>query len=155
MHGAPAVSYPVGRCLWHLRVIIFVWLLGLAALFGLLQSQSRVEWALWPLVCVSLAGVPALVVWKNTVPGILQWDGQCWHWSGSLEPSPCDVDVLIDLQNLMLIRVRPACSQCTWHWLNSQAATTQWIALRRALVAGVELRGKGQKNQTQEALPEP
>jgi hypothetical protein len=125
-----------------LRAIIVLYLLGCFASFLFIQSQARVEWWVLTLACLTLAGVSALVAWWNTRSGLLRWDGQCWHWSGFLDASPCGVDVLFDFQKVMLIRISNTCEQHTWLWLDSEAANTQWIALRRAVVGGLKSRGK-------------
>lgn len=155
MHGAPAVSYPVGKSRWHLRAIIVLGSCGCVASFLFIQSQARAQWWALTLACLTLAVALALVAWRNTRPSLLRWDGQCWHWSGFVDASPCGVDVLLDLQKVILIRLSNACAQHTWLWLDSEAANTQWIALRRAVFGGVKLRGKERKNQDKDALLEP
>lgn len=151
MHQAPSVSYATGKSRWHLGSILLIWSLGHAAFLLLLHTQPWLEWKIVGLVCVSLAGVPALLAWKNVVPGVLRWDGQCWHWSGFLDTSPCHVDLVVDLQQVILLRLSAAPAQRTWLWLSADVAGFQWIALRRAVVGGQGRSGNGQKNPRRES----
>lgn len=154
MHRAPAVSYPAGKSRWHLRAIVLLWSLGCLACFLILQSQVRIEWMVLTFACVSVAGMLSLVAWRNTVLGILRWDGERWQWSGFVDAGQCEVDVVVDLQKVMLIRVRNASAQRTWLWLSFEAATIQWMPLRRALVSGLRLRDNPRRHPDKESLLE-
>lgn len=145
MHRAPAVSYPAARSRWHLQAIIFLWALGSCASFFFIQSQARAEWMALVLMCVCATGAAALVAWRKAPSGILRWDGQCWNWSGFLELTPCQVELVVDLQQAMLVRVSSASARRIWLWLNAAGAAPQWIALRRAVVDGIKHQGKGRK----------
>jgi hypothetical protein len=86
-------------------------------------------------VCWVLVGGIALKDWKTLSPGRLQWDGQQWTVSGRSVASALHLDLLLDFQSLMLVRVHGKSMRPVWLWLEPVLPDPQWIALRRAVVA--------------------
>lgn len=135
MHRAPAVSCLVTRSRWHLRVVIFLWLLGLSMSLALVHGQS--SWVLKAFVFAALLGAGLLSWrgWQRSPAGCLRWDGQRWQWSGLKDSGQCHLDVLLDFQSVLLVRLRGDASPPVWLWLEQpEPAGVQWRALRRALV---------------------
>ncbi|HYF42134.1 MAG TPA: hypothetical protein VEA35_06750 [Ramlibacter sp.] len=131
MHGAPSVSYPVGRPFGA-----GAWLLGLwAAGLGLIAAWSWVDaspgWRqLLGSVAVLASGAWAAWLWRCRPRGELAWDGGAWTWQG--EPTAGGVEVCLDLQGAMLLRC-PAPSPVQWLWLERSAAPARWDDIRRAV----------------------
>lgn len=135
MHRAPAVGFTVTRSSWHLRVIAFLWLLGLAVSLLLMRTSLGLDTQIMLVACWVLAGCVSLKVWKNFSPNRLQWDGQHWILAGLNSASALHLDLLLDFQNLMLVRVRGKSMRPVWLWLEPVLPDPQWRALRRAVVA--------------------
>jgi ammonia channel protein AmtB len=115
-----------------LALILLFWIAGLLLVAALARSlQSAV--LVFAALCVAvLAAIPALWQWKNSATGLLQWDGEAWSWAGELLVGR--VTVVLDLQRLMLIRVKPIDGAPRSLWLESPTSPIAWSALRRALV---------------------
>lgn len=133
MHGAPSVSYPVGRSRFLAALLLLAWLLGGAATaFWWLQSQSsgwRASGA-W-LVLVSTGAFAAWNWWHST-SGVLTWDGQTWNWSGDRRTPTAVPEVRLDLQRCLLLRW-PAGDASHWLWLERATRAERWDDLRRAV----------------------
>lgn len=134
MHSAPAVSYPVGRSRFQ------GWLLAATALLGVLagllwcDASGRPGWrqGLYALALLA-AGGAAFHAWRRTPPGLLRWEGQCWHWrteaasvSGVLLPH-------LDFQFCLLLSLRTDAGARLWLWPERQLDRPQWHALRCAV----------------------
>lgn len=146
MRNAPSVTYPVGRCAFHAQC-----LLALAALVAMslwAWRGSGVDGRLW---LATLAGallwlVWALRAWWNMPAGQLRWDAQAtgvqgleagaWLWIDAASAAPQPVAGLassLDLQGLMLLRLRAAPSVPRWVWVQRARDPARWLDLRRAL----------------------
>jgi len=136
MHLAPAVGFTVVRSSWHLCAIVVLWSLGLGVAVLLVRTTSLGLDAQFLLTaCWMLAGFISLHGWKNFSPTHLQWDGQRWLMSGWDGVNTLHLDLLLDFQNLMLVRVREKSMRPVWLWLEPALPDVQWLALRRAVVA--------------------
>jgi toxin CptA len=134
MHGAPSVSYPVGRSSMAGCVLAAVWLAAAAAALAWSSSGASA----WKLL---LAGGLTLVLgtlaarsWWRGQEGTLAWDGAGWTWATAASPlgKEGSLSVALDLQRLLLVRwVSPHGRR--WFWLQRQASRDQWVALRRAV----------------------
>lgn len=134
MHGAPAVTYPVGRSRFHLVVI------GLALLFGVLAGLSwhrqadLSPWRQW-VFGLSLLGtsVVAAAAWSRGKSGTLCWDGESWRWA-TRNVSICgQLAVHLDWQSGLLVSLRPERGQRVWLWPQRSSDAALWNALRRAV----------------------
>lgn len=151
MRNAPSVLYPVGRCAFYARLLVLLGLLGLAA-FGLGGwSAPAVEggvsvwvggglWLLW-------LGYAARS-WQRSPIGRLQWDALAasaapdarpgaWRWRNEANQEGAllsQVELMLDLQSRVLLRLCNADGATTWVWLERSSDPARWDDLRRALV---------------------
>ena len=133
MHGAPSVSYPVGRSRFAGLLLLTAWLAGAAtALASWLQGQPFA----WRIAVVAsllaAAGVFAGLAWWRSASGTLAWDGDGWTWSGSSRSYPGEVDVGLDLQRWLLLRFSGD-GATHWSWLERSRHAERWDDLRRAV----------------------
>lgn len=129
MHGAPSVSYPVGRSR------VGLWLAG-AACFS--AGAAVAAWALasddlnWRHAAGGAAWLAAvaasLLAWRRAPRGVLAWDGGQWLWEGLPIAAP---RLAIDMQRWVLLEA--AGGGPGWLALERDAAPSHWDALRRAL----------------------
>jgi len=152
MRSAPSVVYPVGRCIFHGRLLFVLSALGLAALIGWTWSASDRFfgetvglglglWVLW--------SVGAFKVWWRTPMGALHWDSLAsspseslragawrWHAEGANNGVPLQsIECVIDCQSWILLRLKHPVRAATWVWVERHRAPAHWGDLRRALVA--------------------
>jgi len=133
---APPVVYPVGR---SARATVFVAVLCIVALalnvaWSLAGANASPEWA-W----VILASATAALVWHWARPtrGQIEWDGG-WLWRSSAYPQGTPLhwpEVVLDAQQLMLVRLRNADGAIWTLWLDASTQPQYWLDLRRALLA--------------------
>jgi hypothetical protein len=152
MRNAPSVMYPVGRCAFYARLLAGLGLLGLLGLAagawgarapsGIMQFLAGgVLWLLWL----------GFVVWswRRTPVGQLHWDAQsqgvvpeskpgAWRWRSEAHQEVDmlqRVELLLDLQRLVLIRLRHPDGATSWVWAEKARDPARWDDLRRALVS--------------------
>jgi toxin CptA len=135
MHGAPSVSYPVGRSSWAAAILAGLWLAGAAAVGGWIAT-SAFSWRQAGTLAVLLAaGAGAGAAWRaQQSPGRLHWDGAAWCWwpAGGPPVEGGALRVALDLQSVLLVRWSgPA--RGAWLWLERRADPSCWAALRRAV----------------------
>ena len=138
MHGAPSVSYPVGRCRDAGRILMVVWAVGAGvagvACYQIDSNQEGGGWRQWAmLVAVAIAAIGVWRVLRAQAPGELLWDGQHWTLKADRERGGAAAGVHLDLQSLLLVRIAPAEGRAQWLWLERRAAPERWRDLRRAL----------------------
>lgn len=134
MHSAPAVNYPVGRS--H----FFAYFIGLTGLLGLVvglmlcfqSPMVTVFQALYGLLFLS-SFVFAMTVWRHSVTGHLQWDGQAWCWVEQEVALHVALTLHFDAQSLMIITLRTDANRVIWIWPERTFDASRWIALRRAV----------------------
>lgn len=138
MHGAPAVSYPVGRSRFQ------GWLVGLTGLGGTVagllwrHQADPAGWRQW-LLALTLLCVCALAAdaWRRSPRGSLRWDGQTWSWT-AVDASVCGVlTVHLDLQFCLLLSLRLDTGARIWFWPERGAEVMAWNALRRAVFSRI------------------
>lgn len=136
---APPVSYPLGPGVCLAVCLSTLWLLAAAATALWLQTASAGDARPWLGVAAwLLAGLSLRWGWLRTPRGQLQWDGQSWTWlSASYRAGTrvAGVEVLLDLQRLMLIRMHNEAGAPWLVWAAATAEPGQWLDLRRALHA--------------------
>lgn len=131
MHGAPSVSYPVGRSLLEAGVVVTLALAAAAGLAGwaalAAPGTAAVLLAVMPALC---AAAWALAGWWRTRPRRLAWDGQGWLLDGA---ALSRLDRVADLQAVLLLRCRRAGGGSDWIWAEGHADPAHWLDLRRAV----------------------
>lgn len=153
MRQPPPVEYLLDRC-WPLAALLVVGgLLPLAQALFWWQSQAMSFDQLLPVGAVV---VPALVwsgwawrVWRLWPKGRLRWvpgqtrpggggPGARWCWRDlptGEEQELLGVDVALDLQTHVLLRLKPAQGRALWVSASRAADPGRWLDLRRAWTA--------------------
>jgi toxin CptA len=132
MHGAPSVSYPVGRSRFAAGLLAAAWLLGCAAAL-LWWPQSPDSWRLGAMLgALAATGLAAAWNWWRQPCGVLAWDGDAWSWSAHPGGAAGRIDVAIDLQHTLLVRW-VAAGASRWLWLARTDRAERWNDLRRAV----------------------
>ena len=133
MHGAPSVTYPVGRSVFAGRLA--AGLVAAALVAGLAWSlQGAAGWR--PLAALGAAvagGAVALRGWLGSATGMLCWDGQGWTWEEGGRAAAGRPEIALDLQGLLLLRWRAEQGPVRWLWLERASDSSHWEALRRAV----------------------
>jgi toxin CptA len=133
MHGAPSVSYPVGRSLFAGALLMAAWLLGLAGVIAFAwHGASPARLAVAAAACIA-CGCWAGAWWRRQEAGLLAWDSAAWSWSAAgpgVEAGA--VRVVLDLQSVLLLRW-DAQGRTRWIWVERARLPSRWDALRRAV----------------------
>jgi hypothetical protein len=135
MYRPPAVRYEVAWSRWHLAATA---VLGFAAVvataYFVLQTSS---WVIQFTVLGTLASAISCTIWGwlRTPHGTLRWDGTLWHWSAWGDVPVAQLQVLMDLQFALALRLRSEAGQHCLLWLEHRSSDANWRAMRRALVA--------------------
>jgi len=136
MRSAPAVSYPVGRSFFHVSVAAGVSALGAVVLtaWGVQTGDVRGH----VLICAGVWLVCATVGywgWVNTPCGTLSWDGQVWTWGKAGDVCHVSIELVLDTQSSLLLRLVGEAQRPFWVWPERRAQPLRWLALRRAIYA--------------------
>jgi toxin CptA len=146
MYGPPAAAWQAGEVQWLRRLLAA--LIGLAVLAVCFYSSSQgfggATILLWALLLGSVA--TAVLGLNQRVKGQLRWDGEHWHWSGLQEHTVTDINCVLDLQRLLLLRIHCDQGPRLWLWLESSSMDAAWLALRRAVVASQAVPEPGPRN---------
>ena len=136
MHSAPSVSFPVGRSRLARRLLWGIWALGAGALTAWCVQFSGAPWrtALMGVV-LALAARAARVASRLGEGARLHWDGAHWSCDGTVRLGDAGVTVDLDLQSLVLIRLREPGGPATWFWIECMNDPGRSLDLRRALYA--------------------
>jgi len=142
MHGAPSVTYPVGRSRGAARLLTVVWALGALCAGASCYFFDSVGWrhALL-LLSVLFAGAAAGIGLRRDGAGFLHFDGRLWSLataaSDASDPArsvlAARAFVALDLQSLLLLRLSEAGRPNRWLWVERQAMPERWRDLRRAV----------------------
>jgi toxin CptA len=133
MHGAPSVTYPVGRSLFAGLLAAVLVAAALAACLAW-SLQGGAGWR--PLVTVAAVlagGALALGGWLRSPTGVLCWDGQGWSWEEGGRVEAGQPEIALDLQARLLLRWRADPGPARWLWLERASDVSHWEALRRAV----------------------
>ncbi len=150
MHNAPSVTYPVGRCAVHGKVLVLLGALGLLALalLAVVWVSASAAWLLGGGLAWLCWSALALRTWWRSPSGSLQWDARAasarafpgervggWRWHGAgLPASDLErVEWVVDAQTVLLLRLHPLAAPARWVWLEVRRDPTRWDDLRRAL----------------------
>lgn len=143
MHRAPALSFSVRRSRWHLRLIASLILLAVVFAGAFLYDQFPPDVRTFVLAGATLAtGVLAFLAWQRSPQGVLRWDGRAWYWSGFSDTKACQLSLLMDFQNLVLVSLTTDANRTAWLWLEAQPGDSLWIGLRRAIVSSSDISGE-------------
>jgi hypothetical protein len=136
MHRAPAVNFLVKRSRWHVKLIVCLTLLAVAALSAFASRQALLNVQIFLLAAVILiTSVIAFLGWKQSPKGTLRWDGQHWFWSNFATNSECRLQLLMDFQRLVLVSIEAEGRTRAYLWLETMHGNTHWKSLRRAIVS--------------------
>lgn len=135
MHRPPAVHFMVHRSRWQGRVLFSLWLSGVGAMVTFFQYQaiSIFPALVWAVALVCSAGL-AVQTWRAAPSGLLQWNGNTWHWSGFGGDVPCAVVLHMDFQQWLIVSLQQEGGRKVWLWLEATPEDLGWQPLRRALV---------------------
>ncbi|MDA8454579.1 hypothetical protein M4R22_07380 [Acidovorax sp. GBBC 3334] len=134
---APAVQYPAGAVRHPRRWVLGMGMAGFATLwFWLLSVQGWSDGRF--LVAFALWVVSSGAAWHAVVrgpSGTLAWDGLQWSLDGggALSWVNCRLEILLDLQRFMLVRLTSVQGKRIWLSLESGHGSAEWSALRRAV----------------------
>ena len=134
MHSAPAVTYPVRRSRAGSRLLCAIWLLGATGVALAVAWQEGVgtrEGVL--LTSALLAGALACGWGGYREFGRVRFDGQYWSWSGRSPLAAARMEVGLDLQILLLVRLVEPERPSRWLWLERGSDPQRWLDLRRAV----------------------
>lgn len=137
MIGPPSLSFKVGRSRWQTATGCL--LVGLGAFTTLAMGVSPNHFSPLSVASAVVAwGVFGWVfyrAWRDAPIGTLHWDGTHWHWADSVDYSVQSINVTMDLQRWVLVRLERVTARPMWLWLErDNVSHGTWAALRRALV---------------------
>jgi toxin CptA len=144
MHGAPSVSYPVGRCRFAAILMGTAWAAGAAACGAWLWL---VEAAVWQRALAiglpALAAVLALRAMREPPQGALSWTGDGWRWMPEgQEARSGRVALALDLQRWLLVHWTGS-GGAAWLWMERRQGPRDWDALRRAVYSRARTEAPG------------
>ncbi|WP_311733333.1 hypothetical protein [Variovorax sp. Sphag1AA] len=127
--------YPVGRSRDAERLLIALWVLGICAVIVASVQSAGIDWRDGVLlVCAIIATLAAWTgVFRSSSRANLIFDGQSWSMSGGIDLPTAQAAVMLDLQWLLLIRLREPVGATRWVWVERNAMPQRWRDLRRAL----------------------
>lgn len=133
MHGAPSVSYPVGRSAFVGVLLLAIWSLGLLVCLAFAwHGASAARLAALMAACAASGAWVGWWWWRQPA-GLLAWDTAAWSWSeGDPHVRTGGLEVVLDLQSLLLLRWRST-GQARWLWAERARLPARWDALRRAV----------------------
>ncbi|WP_019654119.1 hypothetical protein [Variovorax atrisoli] len=137
MHGAPSVTYPVGRSRGATRILVVLWALGALCAGASCYLFDSAGWRHVLLVAsVLFAGVAAGFGLRQEGVGVLHFDGLCWSLTGgpaSRGVHAARASVALDFQSLMLLCLSEPGRARRWIWIEHRAMPERWRDLRRAV----------------------
>jgi hypothetical protein len=149
MRSAPSVTYPVGRSVLLLRLLVVVGMLGMSA-FGLAFVYGLGRWTLVGGLAWVVWVVSATRAWHRQPQGRLAWTvamerpvepalravAGSWSWFSAAYVGGVvlqRVERVHDLQAWMLLRLYNPDGARTWIWVERESDPDRWDDLRRAL----------------------
>lgn len=134
MHRPPAVSYTIGRSSGHLVFVAALCGAGVAAVTLLMQSDAAPLSKWVTLILFLVVTSLAVADWWRSDAGALRWDGQALHWTGFGDMAVHHSALVLDLQQLILLKLVSCDGSVAWLWLQGTRGNRKWLALRRAIV---------------------
>jgi hypothetical protein len=135
MHRPPACAWTAGAAQWQRHLIASLFGFGLLASLGFGFSQGWGASTLLLAVSLLVCGTVAAIGRRGSASGQLRWDGEHWLWSGQIECAVTELTCAVDLQSLLLLRIRIERGDSHWLWLEGSGMDAGWRAMRRAVVA--------------------
>jgi len=133
MHGAPSVSYPVGRSRFAGLALLAAWSAGAAGVVAWRLQVEASAAAVWVAVAAVLVpGAIALRSWWRSPTGALAWSGTDWSWTDGRAAETGTPEPVLDFQRWMLLRWS-AGTASRWLWLERAARPAAWDDMRRAV----------------------
>lgn len=146
MHNAPSVMYPVGRCAFPGQLLLVLAAAVGASLWGwrgsgvgtwlwLATLAGALFWLAWALHTWWRAPTGQLH-WDALAPGLQSTEAGAWFWLDSmgLAAQPVlGVEQALDLQRVVLLRLRSTALVPRWVWVQQPSDPARWLDLRRAL----------------------
>lgn len=137
MHGAPAVSYPVGHSRLAGVLLAAAWLAGAAACVAWAWQVAAPPWQrVLAAGLVAMSAIAASRGWLRSPRGTLAWTGAGWRWQGATDAGQAvdgQVTCALDLQRQLLLAWTAPGRPRMWFWLERERAPGDWDALRRAV----------------------
>ena len=135
MHGAPSVSYPVGRSRIPARLLVLLWMCGACCAAAACIALKKADWRTGLLLLAVVgAGVAA---WRGSshrgVPGVLKFDGSSWSIDAGAGLWAAQARVALDAQAWLLVRMAATGRPGHWIWLERRTMPERWQDLRRAI----------------------
>ena len=133
MHGAPSVTYPVGRSRFALGAIALAWLAGVIGLAAWrLQVAATPAQVLVAAAAILIPGFFAVHGWLRSPQGTLSWNGEGWEWATAAMGESGSPHAVFDTQRILLLRWHsPGVTR--WLWLERGDHPALWDDLRRAV----------------------
>jgi len=139
MRAAPPLAIDVTRFgAWRAMVAV---LCALAAGVAVAEVSAHMEIHSVLVASPLAAWLAGGAAWRSSRrrPVSLRWDGRAW-WSDAIkspdgEPRSCELEVMIDLGNWLMLRLRPLqppCRPLCWLPVQRRGLEPQWHALRAA-----------------------
>lgn len=139
MHNPPIVTYPIKSSSVERLILAFVWCAGfLACAFWLNKSSPLTVRSISLIGGLLVAGLAAIIGYRRATEGQLRWDGQFWyfqHADQSVDTWIHSLVVVLDLQFVVLLRLRGQARQSCWFWVEKATAPQYWFDFRRAIYA--------------------
>ncbi len=148
MHGPPAVACLLSRSPQPAYLLV-----GAACLTAFMLAWLWIHTPLWTWISLALLALSlnafAWFQWWRSAEGVLQWDGDQWHWTAWLLSPACSVQWIYDFQTWGLVKIGNEQRQSQWLWLHKGANDHErWQAFRRALLSTRSLaHGSSQHNE--------
>jgi hypothetical protein len=143
------VSYRLGRSRFLAGLLCVLWSSGAAVTVAWWQAAAASDpGPAGGLACLLLAGAWAVGGWRRLPQGHLSWDEQGWTWLSASCPggsAVAEVGVLLDLQRLILLRLRRPDHAHWLVWADAASDPGHWLDFRRAVKA--HARGAGAPSQ--------
>jgi toxin CptA len=135
MHAAPSVSYPVGRSAFAGALYLLLAGAGLAAACAWTWQSHAPGWRqALGFALVLAASAVAAAHWLRSPRGRLHWAGGGWSWEEEgATGTPTRVELALDLQSRMLLRLAGEAGGSRWSWVERASDPSHWDALRRAV----------------------
>lgn len=113
------------------------WFLGcLVVLFWIYSSQVNGLNLVAGFFLIILAGCSVFLGLKSARSGVLEWDGQVWHWeSTGYQAGVAEYQVVVaaDFQHMVLLQLENQANARLWLWTERSALPERWLDLRRAV----------------------